>query len=195
MLEQTPYSRQQLKLARYMYTTQECHSDVQKARAFWMLCNLSFSGTMSGGYKFSKKSNKNVKAFHRKKDHINNTLVDRLNNVDVECRDAIPVIKSRDTKESFFYVDPPYVVNQDQKVNQGHYYGYTSEDYTKLLDVLAKMKGKFLLSNYPSDLLTEYTQRYGWFILESKTAITANNVKSNGKRKYKTEVLVANYPI
>lgn len=118
MLEQTPYSRQQLKLARYIYTTQECHNEIQKARAFWMLCNLSFSGTMGGGYKFSKKTNKNVKAFHNKKAYINEELIQRLNNVDMECRDSIAVIKSRDTENSFFYVDPPYIANPDKKVNQ-----------------------------------------------------------------------------
>lgn len=195
MLEQTPYSRQQLKLAHYIYTTQELHNNVQKARAFWMLCNLSFSGTMGGGYKFSKKSNKNVKSFHCKKDYINKALVDRLNNVDIECRDAIAVIKSRDTKESFFYLDPPYVVDENQKVNQGHYAGYTSQDYTKLLDTLSQMKGKFLLSNYPSKILFAYAKLHQWHVLEHLSAITAENVNGSGNRKYKTELLIANYPL
>ena len=110
-LEQTPYSRQQLQLAHHIYTHQEHYGTVAKAWAFWMLCNLSFSGTMGGGYKFSKKSNKNVKAFHRKKDLICDELIKRLNNVDIECRDALKVIQSRDTEDSFFYVDPPYIVN------------------------------------------------------------------------------------
>ncbi len=110
-LNKTPYSRQQLQLANHIYTHQEHYGMIAKARAFRMLCNLSFSANIGGGYKFSKKSNKNVKAFHRKKELITPELIERLNNVDLECRDALLVIKSRDTQDSFFYVDPPYIVN------------------------------------------------------------------------------------
>ena len=111
MLDQTPYSRQQLQMAHHIYLHPEHFGSVSRAWAFWMLCNLSFSGTMGGGYKFSRKTNKNVKAFHRKKEYLTDELIERLNNVDIECRDALDVIRSRDTEESFFYVDPPYIVN------------------------------------------------------------------------------------
>lgn len=160
-----------------------------------MLCNLSFSGTMWGGYKFSKQSNKNVKAFHRKKERLNTDLVQRLQNVDVECRDAIAVIKSRDTETSFFYVDPPYIVNKDQQVHQGHYSWYSPEDYIVLLDTLSQLKGKFLLSNYPSDILNAYIQRNGRSVMTQESKITANRYENGQPRKTKTELLVANYSL
>ena len=45
----------------------------------------------------------------------------------------------------------------------GHYDNYTIEDYEMLLKALSKTKGKFLLSSYPSDILTEYTKKHGWY--------------------------------
>jgi DNA adenine methylase len=110
---------------------------IKIAWAFWMLCNLSFSATLSGGYKYTRTTNKSVVSFHRKKDRFRKHLLDRLKNVDFECRDAIAVIKSRDTENTFFYVDCPYV--SDCPVHQGHYSGYRSEDYIILLDTLSKI--------------------------------------------------------
>jgi DNA adenine methylase len=45
---------------------------------------------------------------------------DRLRCVQIECCDAVRVIKSRDVPEGFFYLDPPYV-----GADQGQYDGYT----------------------------------------------------------------------
>ena len=63
----------------------------------------------------------------------------------IESNDACTVITSRDAVDAFHYVDPPYIDS-----NQGHYGGYGKDDYINLLKTLAKVKGKFLLSSYPS---------------------------------------------
>lgn len=69
----------------------------------------------------------------------------------------------------------------------GHYAGYTKENFAKLLETLAHIKGKFLLSSYPSKILAEYAKRYGW-----KTAEVNRNLAMR-KVKNKTELLTANY--
>jgi DNA adenine methylase len=45
--------------------------------------------------------------------------------------------------EAFFHLDPPYV-----GADQGHYDGYTQEDFDTLLKLLETLNGKFLLSSY-----------------------------------------------
>jgi len=100
------------------------------------------------------------------------------------------VISSRDSKTAFHYVDPPYI-----DVNQGHYSGYTRTDYKNLLETLSKVKGKFLLSSYPSDLLTEYTAKYGWYKKYVTKPLCASKSENGKTRRQKTEVLTANYPI
>jgi DNA adenine methylase len=108
----------------------------------------------------------------------------RLQQVQIECCDALRIIRSRDETEAFFYLDPPYV-----GTDQGHYDGYTQEDFDALLDILKKLKGKFLLSSYRNKSLTEFTQKNKWHTLEIAMALPV----SKGKRKI--EVLTANYSI
>jgi DNA adenine methylase len=75
----------------------------------------------------------------------------------------------------------------------GHYDGYSLADYTELLETLSKIQGKFLLSSYPSDILKDYVQKYGWYMksFEMRISVNAKTVRNNRK----VEVLTANYPI
>ena len=96
------------------------------------------------------------------------------------------IIDSRDTEGSFFYLDPPYF-NSDC----GHYDGYSKDDFENLLKALSKVRGKFLLSSYPSDILAEFTARHGWQQKSIEQHVSINRGGANGKRK--TEVLTWNY--
>lgn len=51
-----------------------------------------------------------------------------------------------DSPTTFFYLDPPYV-----NARQGHYSGYTQEDFDNLINILKSIKGKFLLSSYDNN--------------------------------------------
>ncbi|MDR2150906.1 MAG: DNA adenine methylase [Spirochaetaceae bacterium] len=110
-----------------------------------------------------------------------------LRRVQIECCDALRVIKSRDVSDSFFYCDPPYV-----GADQGHYDGYTQEDFDMLLEVLAQIKGKFLLSSYRNKSLTEYIRRSGWYTEEISMV---SSMSHRYKIRKKVEVLTANYPL
>lgn len=96
--------------------------------------------------------------------------------------DALYIIASRDSVDTFFYCAPYF--NSDM----GHYKGYTKRDFEDLLTALAKIKGKFLLSSYPSKSLSQYTEQYNWVNIQFEQMVTVN-VKS-GKEKKKTEVLM-----
>ncbi|OAV68103.1 hypothetical protein Barb6XT_01167 [Bacteroidales bacterium Barb6XT] len=43
----------------------------------------------------------------------------------------------------------------------GHYGGYTLEDFENLLQLLTTVRGKFMLSSYPSDILTSHCRKSG----------------------------------
>lgn len=72
-----------------------------------------------------------------------------MKNTTIFCRDAIRVIEAVDCEDVLHYCDPPYF-NSDC----GHYSGYSEEDFIALLDCLSAVKGKFVLSSYPSEVLT-----------------------------------------
>ena len=44
----------------------------------------------------------------------------------------------------------------------GHYDGYTADDFERLPKTLGSVKGKFLLSSYPGELLNRYCKKCGW---------------------------------
>jgi len=190
-IEATIFSRATYTIALTIYRMPHLFNKLQQAWAFYISTNMGFACQCnSWGY---DKYGKRVKAFRNKKIRFDKHIAKRLENVQIENNDALKVIQSRDTEDAFHYVDPPYV--GDTKIHQGHYEGYTIKDFTNLLDTLSNIKGKFLLSSYPSSILDAYIKQYGWNIKRFDKPLSAQKAVSGKKRSRKTEVLVANYPM
>lgn len=185
----TLHSRRQHKDASVIYNSPHLFSELDRAWAVWVLASQSFASIIDGSWGYDK-TNKNTttKKIINKGVLFNEEYAIRLQNVQIECADALYIIKSRDSGQAFHYCDPPYF-NSDC----GHYGGYTEDDFRRLLDTLAGVKGKFLLSSYPSLLLDGYIKRYGWHVRTFQSKVSVN--KGSGRGKLKTEVLTANYII
>ena len=188
-IEATLFSRATYTVALTIYRMPHLFNKLQQAWAFYIATNMGFSCTVgSWGY---DKYGKRVKGFRNKKLTFDASIYKRLENAQIENNDACKVITRRDTDDAFHYVDPPYI-NSDQ----GHYDGYTEADYKSLLDTLSNIKGKFLLSSYPSEILDEYIQKNGWYSIRFEKTLNASKGTLGGKRTAKkVEVLTANYPI
>lgn len=185
-IEATLHSRESHAFARIVYDNFRFFGKVDTAWAVWMLTSSTFSSILGGSFGYDKTRQNTTKKFQNKKNDFLETLAYRLENVQIECTDALQIIRSRDTANSFFYCDPPYFNS-----NMAHYKGYTEEDFTRLLKTLSKIKGKFLLSSFPSEVLTRYTIEHGWHTKSIKKAVAV----SGNIQKTKMEVLTANYPI
>ncbi|AUC16609.1 hypothetical protein BTO06_16280 [Tenacibaculum sp. SZ-18] len=190
-IEATLFSRATYSVALTIYRKPHLFNKLQQAWAFYIATNMGFA-CQCNSWGFDKYG-KRVKAFRNKKIAFTPEIAERLENTQIENNDAIKVILSRDTKESFHYVDPPYV--GDTEINQGHYSGYTLKDFTKLLDTLVTLKGKFLLSSYPSSILDRYIKKYNLYTKSFNKPLSAQKAVAGKKRSRKTEILVANYPI
>lgn len=187
-IEATPFSRASYKVALSIYRMPHLFSKLQIAWAFYIATQLGFACKV-GSFGYSRYASQ-VKAFKQKKILFTNDIVKRLEDTQIESHDAYQVITSRDTEDAFHYVDPPYINS-----NQGHYDGYTEGDYQKLLNTLSNIKGKFLLSSYPSAILQTYIEKNGWHIKSFDKPLSAKKVQAGQTRPRKTEVLVANYEI
>jgi len=187
-IEGTLFSRASYTVALSIYRMPHLFSKLSQAWAFYVGTNMGFSCQIgSWGYdKYSKR----VKAFRNKKLIFNEQVVKRLENVQIEHLDALKVIINRDDTDVFFYLDPPY-----PNSNQGHYSGYSMEDFERLLTVLAKIKGKFILSSYPYEILKEYSEKNGWYTKTFNKPLSARKAENQKPRGRKTEVLTTNYPI
>ena len=182
----TLHSRDMHADAEAIYARPHLFEEIDRAWAVWVMASQSFSSILGGSWGYDKKKNTTTKKISNKGLQFNEDYAIRLQNVQLECSDALYIIKSRDTEQSFFYCDPPYF-NSDC----AHYKGYSEHDFKNLLNTLAEIKGKFLLSSYPSPLLAEYTKKFGWHNNQIEQQVSVN--KGSGKKK--TEMLTANYKI
>ena len=183
----TMHSRSQFNQAKKIYRNPKKHNAIDRAWAFWILTNQSHTHKIGGGWKTSdrlaKGGNPAVTLRNRKRQF--SIYENRLMDTDIECIDALELIKRRDSIHTFFYLDPPYY-----NADMGHYRGYTLEDYKNLLDLISGIEGKFLLSSYPSDILAEYTEKNNWNQNELTVKLSAG-----GLNKTKNEVLTWNYKV
>lgn len=181
------HSRSQHRQARVIYENPDMFDRVKRAWAVWMLANGSYGCMLDAGFGYDRTGGCSKKLKNKRAGFSIDYAI-RLQTVQIECYDALKVIASRDTPDSFFYIDPPYVGS-----DQGHYDGYSQEDFDALLALLGRIKGKFLLSSFRNKALTEAVQQYGWHYLELKMACSMTH--GYATKRAKIEVLTANYPI
>lgn len=182
------HSRDLHRKASVIYNHPDMFSEIKRAWAVWVLSSQSFAGNLENSFGFDLSKNTTSKKIINNRDRFTEDMAIRLQNVQLEAADALYVIKSRDTGNSFFYCDPPYFNS-----NCGHYDGYSVDDFENLLKTLSNIKGKFLLSSYPSPILMAYAKANGWNMWSIEQGVTINN--KSGYIKRKVEVLTANYPI
>lgn len=182
MIEATPYSRACYKEACDVWKNPEKYSDLEIAWAAYVATMQAFSNVPGAGWSRSPNhlsvgpnEYKNAKLRLR-------AQVERLDRAYIESDEALNLIERWDSENSFFYVDPPYPGAQ-----QGHYKGYTLFDYKNLIDLLATIKGKFILSNYEQPV----TLPDRWRKVEIELACSVNNV-GRSKASRRTEVLLMN---
>lgn len=184
-IKSTLHSRESHQMAEVVLTYPKLFSEVKRAWAIWTLANQSFGSILGGTWRCDLSRNTTPKRLTNKKEIFTEEYAKRLEQVQIESRDALKVIKLWDNKDTFFYCDPPYFNS-----NMGHYKGYTEQDFENLLQTLSEIKGKFILSSYPSEILEKYIKKHKWFS-EKIEGIPVS--VSLGKRKMKTEVLTGNY--
>jgi DNA adenine methylase len=191
MVQATLHSRLMHNDADVMYKNPHLFTDVQLAWAFWIQCNQGFGSNIGKGWAYARKSNSCEKKTDNTKERFKEFYKDRLKHVQIECNNAMKVIASRDTEDAFFYCDPPY-----PQSNQGHYEGYMMSDFMLLLDLLAGIKGKFLLSSYDYPELTEAAKKHGWYQFKKEMTVSVvKGTEGQTKDKKKIEVFTSNFPI
>ena len=178
------HSRKLHNHAQVIYQNPEMFDRVKRAWAIWMLANCSYGSKLDGSFGYDRKGSISKRLDNKRSDFGLDYSI-RLQRVQIECRDALRIIESRDAKDAFFYPDPPYV-----GADQGHYDGYSQGDFDNLLKLLKNIKGKFLLSSFRNKSQEDYAKRYGWHNMELKMSCSM----SKNKRE-KIEVLTANYPL
>lgn len=184
-IDLTLYSEWQYKQAKELWKVGMDKDKVLRAWAVFVLSHQSFSGNLGSSWAHSSTKNQ-ADYFQRVKQNFDERYVRRLEHVQIFCRDALNVVENMDDPDTFFFLDPPYI-----DTNLGHYDGYTKDDYVALLERLSSLKGRFLLTTFPTDVLAQYSADNGWITVNNVMHLSAS-VKAG---KTKTEVFTMNYSL
>lgn len=165
------------------------------AFAFFVACRQSLAGRMKAFAPLSRTRtrrgmNEQASAWLGAVDGLA-AVHARLRGVAILGRDALNVIRGQDGKDTLFYLDPPYL--PETRAGGGGEYGafeMSTMRHFDLIETLAGVKGKFLLSGYRSAMYDDAAGRHGW----TRTDFNLPNNAAGGKTKRRmTECVWSNF--
>jgi DNA adenine methylase len=109
----------------------------------------------------------------------------RLKNARVFNKDYAAIVKTHDSPTTFFFFDPPY-----EKTRSIYGYGQHKDfDYTKLLEVLRSICGKFLMTINDSPTMREAFKEFKI----QKTKVYARWSRKTKRAEDRNELFIMNY--
>ena len=174
-IDLTPYSQEEHREARKIYNNPTEYSDIKVAWAVYIECNMSFGNKIEAGWATGTIT-RNLAATWVKRSSRLPECFERLKDVHIGCEDAIKFIDRWDSPQTVFYTDPPY-----PNTVQGHYGGYTLDDYQALCDRLDTCESSYILSNYHQDIAPKTAQK----CVEIEAVMSAANGRHRGKHNTK----------
>jgi DNA adenine methylase len=163
IMEVTPFSEVEWIASR---KTSELADHVERAAAFFVLCRQSHSGRMTSFAALTRNRtrrnmNEQASAWMTAVEGLPQVHA-RLKRVVILNRKATDVIQEQDGANTLFYLDPPYVHETRATTTEYGDHEMSMEDHTKLLNVIAACKGKFMLSMYRHKLYDDFATQHGW---------------------------------
>lgn len=183
MVAATPYSRYEYERAFYARDEKDQY---QRAADFLTRCWQSH-GFRANGYRVGWKSDVHgresmyaLRDWYNLPDCILETA-ERLRCVQIDNRPAVEIIKRFDFPDVFMYIDPPYLLGVRTAKQYRH--EMTDADHGELLELLATLDAKVMISGYESELYNDMLR--GWH-----KEYFRSNAEHGGSR---TEVVWMNY--
>lgn len=165
--------------------------NVELAVSFFVRCRQSRAGKLNCFATLSKnrtrrRMNEQASAWMTAVEGLP-AVAQRMKRVVILNDDAINVIGREDSEGTLFYLDPPYL--HETRVSTDDYaFEMTVDEHRHLLDALKWVKGKVLVSGYPSKLYDDVLK--GW----EKVDYAIDNKASSAKKKpVQTERIWMNY--
>jgi len=168
----TPYSLAELKRA-IEYDGDDC---VMRAWAFYVRINQGISGKeaeSAGNWSraFTHKRNMaDVANSFRGRMKSLSFWHDRLTRAQIDCRDALDVIKYWDSGDTVFYIDPPYLLDT-RRGGKAYKYEVDEQHHIKLINLLLDIDGNAMVSGYDNAIYRALDSA-GWEHLSSKLDAT-----------------------
>lgn len=156
-------------------------TDIQRAARFYYLQRQAFAGQLSGVFGVDNKSLPKINLLRLEEDM--SAVYFRLTRVRIENLSWDDYIRRYDGPDTFFYLDPPYH-GGERDYGKGI---FSREDYRRMVEQLAGIKGKFLLS---INDVPEIREMFAAF--DMREVETTYSVKREENQKV-GELLIMNY--
>jgi DNA adenine methylase len=173
-VEHTPYARAEFELSK-----QKSDDPVESARRFIVRsrqsflgkgCEWSYSirGSQGGMASSVQRWNKGIEylpAAH-----------DRFQAVQIECDDWYEVMSRYDSRDTLFFIDPPYV--PATRVSGKYRHELTQNDHREIVARLIRIQGMVILSGYEHETY-EPLERAGWKRIDYKMRTHASDFRAH----------------
>jgi len=173
----TPYSLAEFRKALAMEYAEEL-SAVDRAWAFFVRQNQGFSGIAETEGNWGRDFGSGCGMAKTTSDWRSRLATlgwwhERLTRVQLDCRDALEVIRYWDSPETVYYVDPPYAADTRAKGKHNVYrHEADDEHHRALVALLLGIQGNAVVSGYASPLYASLDAA-GWTRHEFQTACCA----------------------
>jgi DNA adenine methylase len=192
-----PSSRELFNKYRNMLETGEIHKldPVSKAIVTFYLLNDSFNG--KGGSWAIQHTRSTSVEIRRKALHLADFAKQWLD-VDIENNDFREILKTHDRPFTVFYLDPPFLPVKSTDRDKYYRLSFTEKDMKDMLDILSRIRGKFVLK-LPIDHLEipyikEWIQKHGYYVTPISHKLSMQKKKDGEKRDDFMTILVHNFP-
>lgn len=162
LLELTPYSREE-----YYYNKEHLDDpmdDVEAARRWYSVIKQAFNASMKAGWKRSTRagksgSNASTRPWVNSIDMLPQ-FHERFKEVQVENSDFRAIFNNYDSPNTFFYLDPPYVLDT-RSAGKQYRYELENNDHIEFIDSVQQLIGRCMISGYNHPLY-EALEYNGW---------------------------------
>jgi len=170
-------------------------NDLEKAYYFIITNFQNFSGRWKAGWAFDIKNNRRWPQGWNKLPKRLLSVTDRLKEASLECDDFEKILKRYDTPKTFFYCDPPYLLDSRMDSSQNYRVEFSSvEDHERFLKAVKRLKGKIMITHYPHPLYDKNLK--GWYKKDFHVVIFSRGsarIMKNKKMPRRVERVYMNY--
>lgn len=183
----TLVSRKTFNEYKEIYKNKNYESKIQQAHILYYLLKAGVGASLpdGGGSGFGIAKDKSRLRLEDIEKDINEAH-ERLKEVTIENRDFLAVIKSFDSEDTFFFLDPPYHNTARSSYPVGD---FTEEMYELLYNGCKNMKGKFLLTINDDEFIRELFKDFN---IISHDVYYGVSKQEKGRINFK-ELIITNY--
>jgi DNA adenine methylase len=182
LVEATLYSQADYRKADEILKNHQDYNDLEKAWAYYVCINMGYAHQLHSGWGISTINSNCAATWNIRKRNLPKAL-ERIKSVHIACEDALRFIQRWDSPQTLFYCDPPYV-----NTNQGHYEGYSIQDYRNLCDLLNRITGSYVLSGYPQEIEPECDYKVEFTVTSSSSPKGKTNRKNKSIKPTQEEL-------